>query len=96
MSHPEGGKGSYFHPKHTFDQAYQFINHREISFRSTTGEKLTAKLGKAKDGVTQTIVFTGEKSRHGNVCSACWGYRSNCYTTRIGQCAEALDRYMGK
>ncbi len=94
MPHPDGGQGNYFHPIHTFAQAYQYVEHGDISFSSTTGEQLIARRGKTKDGSTPTIVFFGENSKHGNVCPACWGYRSNCSGTRIGQCTEALDRNM--
>ena len=92
MPHPNGGRGNYFNPKHTFDEAYHFVGNRAFTFFSTTGEKITATRGTTKDGNTDTIVFDGVKSRHGNVCHACWGYRSNCSRTRIGQCTETLDK----
>jgi hypothetical protein len=94
MSHPRGGRGSYFNPTHSFEQICQYIGHGIVTFASTTGELIRAGQGKTKDGITPTIVFIGEKSRHGNVCHACWGYRCNCSGTRIGQCTEALDRHM--
>ncbi len=94
MPHPDGGQGNYFSPVHTFDQAYEYIGDSSVSFTSTTGERITAWWGKARDGTTLTIVFEGENSRHGNVCHACWGYRNNCSQTRIGQCTEALDKHM--
>ena len=91
MPHPDGGHGNYFNPVHTFDQAYAYVGGGNVSFTSTTGERITARRGMARDGVTPTLVFEGENCVHGNVCHACWGYRSNCSRTRIGQCVEALD-----
>lgn len=94
MPHPDGGQGNYFNPVHTFDQAYEYVDDGSVSFTSTTGERINARRGKARDRITLTIVFEGENNIHGNVCHACWGYRSNCSQARIGQCAEALDRHM--
>lgn len=94
MSHPRGGRGNYFNPAHTFERIYELIGDGTLNFTSTTGEPLRASRGTTKDGSTPTIVFMGTKSRHGNVCRACWGFRCNCSGTRIGQCAEALDRYL--
>jgi hypothetical protein len=94
MAHPDGGHGNYFNPTHSFEQAYAFVGKGGVVFRSTTNEEITARQGLAGDGMTPTIAFQGEKSRHGNVCPACWGYRGNCSETRIGQCTEALDKYM--
>lgn len=94
MSHPLGGQGNYFSPVHTFEQAYEYVGPGSVTFNSTTGERISAKRGRTKDDRTTTIVFEGENSRHGNVCHACWGYRSNCSGTRIGQCTEALDKHM--
>jgi len=91
MSHPNGGKGNQFVTRHTFDQAYAHVGSRGIIFKSTTGEQISANQGVAQDKVTKTIVFIGQKSRHGSVCSTCWGYRSDCNQSRIGQCSEALD-----
>lgn len=91
MPHPIGGYGNNFNPGHSFDQAYTFVGQGGVEFTSTTGETINAHQGMAQDGVTRTIVFIGENSRHGNVCPACWGYRRNCSQTRIGQCTEALD-----
>jgi hypothetical protein len=92
MAHPDGGQGNYFHPNHTFDQVVAYVGEVEVPFISTTGEKIIAIRGIAQDGITPTIVFKEEKSKHGNVCQQCWGYRRNCNGTRIGQCNEALDR----
>ena len=94
MSHPHGGRGNYFRPIHTFQQAREYVSHGTVTFISTTGERISAKLGKVKDVTIPAIVFEGENSRHGNVCCECWGYRMNCSGTRIGQCTEALDRHM--
>ncbi|OQB73599.1 MAG: hypothetical protein BWX92_03306 [Deltaproteobacteria bacterium ADurb.Bin135] len=94
MAHPKGGQGNTFHTKHTFDQAYNHVGHNGKSFDSTTGKKITAKQSIAADNKTQTIVFkgeTGKKSIHGNVCEKCWGYRSSCCKSWIGQCVEGLD-----
>ena len=94
MPHPNGGYGNYFNPKLTFDEAYSFVAKGDLTFLSTTNEKITATIGLAQDRITPTIVFYGENSRHGNVCPKCWGYRSNCSRTRIGQCTEALDKFI--
>lgn len=94
MAHPNGGHGNTFHTKHTFDQAYNHVG-RGVTFDSTTGKKITATQSVARDKKTRTIKFKGEtdkKSIHGYVCEACWGYRSSCGKSRIGQCAEALDK----
>lgn len=92
MAHPDGGHGNFFQTRHTFNQALAYVGNGKITFQSTTGENIIATRGMAQDGVTPTIVFEGENNRHGNVCHACWGYRSNCSKTRIGQCTEALDQ----
>lgn len=94
MGHPNGGRGNYFNPVHSFEEAYLFVGESGYTFWSTTQETLKATWGIAEDGVTPTIVFVGERSRHGNVCHACWGFRENCSGTRIGQCTEALDDSM--
>ena len=94
MSHPSGGYGRNFKPVHTFDQAYVYVGEGKVTFTSTTGERMTVRRGMTKDGKTPTLVFTGQNSQHGNVCHACWGYRSNCTETRIGHCTEALDRHI--
>jgi hypothetical protein len=91
MAHPNGGKGNRFSPKHSFAQASAFVGTKGVTFRSTTGEQIYAQRGMARDGVTPTIVFNGERTRHGSVCRACWGFRVDCNQSRIGQCAEALD-----
>jgi hypothetical protein len=90
MGHPSGGKGGTFKASNSFHKAYEFIGLNGITFTSTTGECIHAKRGKTSSGDI-TIVFFGEKVRHGNVCEKCWGYRNNCSGTHIGQCAEALD-----
>jgi hypothetical protein len=93
MAHPIGGKGNTFSTKHTFNQIYSHLGSRGVNFNSTTGEQILAKQGIAKDKVTKTTVYIGERSRHGSVCEACWGYRIDCNQSRIGQCSEALDQY---
>ncbi|ADO00782.1 hypothetical protein Gbem_4079 [Citrifermentans bemidjiense Bem] len=95
MGHPTGGQGNQFTTAQTFDQAYEFIRSKP-NFNSTTGKPIIARVGKSKDGRTRTIVFQGENSVHGSVCSECWGYRSNCSGTHIGQCTEALDIHMSR
>lgn len=94
MPHPKGGHGNYFRTFHTFGQAFAFVGKGNISFESTTGERIIAKQGMAQDRITPTIVFKGENVIHGNVCHACWGYRSNCLKTQISQCTETLDRFI--
>ena len=94
MPHPEGGYGNFFNPKHSFGEAFAFVSKGDVEFLSTTKEKIIATTGFAQDKITRTIVFQGENSKHGNVCQACWGYRSSCSETRIGQCTEALDKFM--
>ncbi len=94
MPHPKGGHGNFFNPKHTFGEAFALVSRGDVVFLSTTKEKIVATTGLAQDRLTPTIVFDGENSRHGNVCIECWGYRSNCSRTRIGQCTEALDEFM--
>jgi hypothetical protein len=91
MAHPDGGHGNRFCPKHSFTKAYAFVGTAGVRFRSTTGEHIYARQGLARDGVTPTIVFIGERNRHGSACKACWGFRVDCNQSRIGQCAEALD-----
>jgi hypothetical protein len=62
-----------------------------VGFRSTTGEEINAIQGFTKDGKTPTIVFMGERHRHGSACRECWGFRKDCSGSFIGQCSEALD-----
>jgi hypothetical protein len=90
MAHPGGGSGSTFSTTHSFAQARAFVA-KGRTFRSTTGERIKATQSLAKDGLTPTIVFTGERTRHGSVCWACWGFREDCNGSWIGQCAQALD-----
>jgi hypothetical protein len=91
MAHPNGGQGNRFPTRHTFEQAYALIGNG-LHFRSTTNENISATRGMAGNGVTLTIVFSGERSRHGNVCRKCWGFRDACTRSHIGQCVEALDQ----
>jgi hypothetical protein len=91
MPHPNGGQGNTFPMNHTFDEAFAFVGTGGWQFSSTTGEAISARLALADDCVTEIISFHGERSYHGNVCSACWGFRMNCSGKRIGQCVEALD-----
>lgn len=94
MAHPNGGLGNTFKTRHTFAEAYAFVGTNVPRFHSTTGEEITAEQGLAGDGITDTIVFVGERNRHGSVCEACWGFRQACTQTRIGHCVEALDSFM--
>lgn len=91
MAHPARGSGSTFAAKHSFAKAYEFVGSTGAKFSSTTGKKIDAHQGMARDGITRTIVFVGEHTRHGSTCAACWGFRIDCNGSRIGQCAEALD-----
>ena len=92
MAHPHGGRGNKFTTKNSFTQVFKYVGPNGVSFKSTTGEKIFARHGKTRDGLTDTIVFMGERHRHGSACEACWGYRIDCSGSRIGQCAEALDK----
>ena len=92
MGHPNEGKGNTFSIGHSFEEVYEYIGPHGISFISTTGEKIFARRGLTRDKSTATIVFLGEKNRHGSACKACWGNRIDCTGSRIGQCAEALDQ----
>jgi hypothetical protein len=40
MAHPNGGQGNYFHPNHTFDQAFAYVGELEVPVISTTGERI--------------------------------------------------------
>ena len=91
MPHPDGGRGSFFHPKKSFEDAYNFIGLNGFIFTSTTGEKIKATRSSTKSGL-RAITFDGERSKHGNVCKACWGYIDNCSGAHIGQCSRALDK----
>jgi hypothetical protein len=91
MGHPSGGHGNAFQTKHDFEKALVYVGSNGVDFKSTTGEKIHATQSFARDGITPTITFTGKKSRHGNVCADCWGFRQNCSGTWIGQCVESLD-----
>jgi hypothetical protein len=91
MAHPAGGSGSTFETKHSFQKAYDFVGVKGATFRSTTGQRITANQGMARDGSTRTIVFVSKLGRHGSACSSCWGFRTDCNKSWIGQCAEALD-----
>lgn len=91
MAHPTGGGGTSFIPGCTFDQAYRFVSRNDhFVFISTSNHTVTAQIGKTEHG-DRAIMFPG----HGNVCSACWGYRLNCSGARIGHCVEALARQIG-
>jgi len=94
MPHPDGGRGNSFGTEHTFEEAVKYVGSQGVSFKSTTGEKIRATLGWTRDGQHRTIVFMGERSRHGNVCSECWGYTYTCSGTQIGHCVKGLDRIM--
>lgn len=92
MGHPSGGKGNTFPVDHSFDEAYEHIGAQGVSFLSTTGEQIYARRSLTRDRASKTIVFMGERNRHGSTCKACWGFRIDCSGARIGQCAEALDQ----
>ena len=92
MGHPNGGKGNPFRIGHSFDEAYEHVGPQGVSFLSTTGEQIYATRSLTRDNMAKTIVFMGERNRHGSACKACWGFRIDCSGSRIGQCAEALDQ----
>jgi viroplasmin and RNaseH domain-containing protein len=73
MGHPNGGKGNTFKTNHTYEEAYQYVRSNSVSFLSTTDERIIAKAGYTKDKTTKTIVFMGERNRHGSTCKECWG-----------------------
>lgn len=93
MSHSNGGQGNTFHVTHSFQEAFSKLEAGDFAFKSNTGENMTATTGRTREGM-DTIVFRGENVTHGNVCVACWGYRSNCCGTRVGQAVEAFDRVL--
>jgi len=90
MPHPNGGHGNRSALSHTFKQSYDSIGAGGLIFTSSTGEQITATHGLAGDRITPTIVFIGERGRHGNVCRACWGFQKNCSGTRIGHLTVPL------
>jgi hypothetical protein len=94
MPHPNRGQGNAFDVTHTFQDAFIAIGENSIQFNSTTGEQVTVTQSLAEDGVTEVLVFVGLNGRVGNVCAACWGFRKNCFGTRIGQCVEGLDMHL--
>jgi len=94
MPHPDGGSGECLNTVHTFEQAFDYVGEKEIALNLPSGEKFTAKRGMAGDGVTKTIVFFGRFSSRGNVCPACWGYRTNCNRNSNGEYAMAIDQAM--
>lgn len=92
MAHPVGGSGSRLVAEHGFAKVFEFVGTKGVTFRSTTGEAIYATRGVALDRITPTIVFMGERNRHGSACPRCWGFRIDCNQARIGQCAQALDQ----
>lgn len=91
MPHPHGSNGNPLPVAHTFAQAYAHVAGAGCAFLSTTGEAMTASQGFAGDGVTPTIVLTGQNHVHGRVCAACWGYMTSCTGERVGQAVAPLD-----
>lgn len=96
MAHPQGGSGSKFNTVHTFSQAYASVGPQGITFLSTTNEQITARQGFTRGKSAATIVFRGQRNRHGSVCEACWGFRVDCNGSRIGQCAEPLEAVISR
>jgi len=90
VAHPNGGSGGRFSTKHGFSETRAFIGTEGVSFPWATEETTRATQGFARDGLKPTIVFLGEKNRHGSACPARWGFRIGCNQSRIGQCAETL------
>ena len=93
MAHPKGGSNP-FEAKHSFAQAYGHVGQDGFTFDSTTYERITARQSVARDGFTPIIVFVGERNTPGRACVACWGFRVDCNGSRIGHCAEGLDRIL--
>jgi hypothetical protein len=91
MAHPNGGKGNWLNPSHSFEDAYKFVGISGLRFFSTTGEAILARQGTTKDGSIPTIVFEGARNRHGSACKVCWGYSIDCCQSRVGHCAKKLD-----
>jgi hypothetical protein len=91
MPHPNGSQGNPLTVRHTFQQAHSHVGVNGITFTSTTGETMTATQGVAQDGVTPTIVLSGERHVAGRVCSACWGFMLSCTGERIGHAVAPLD-----
>jgi len=91
MAHQNGGQGPFFSPRHQFHEVFNYVGKDGVEFKSTTGETIFARWGKTKEGNHDTIIFLGERNRHGSACEACWGYRTDCNGSWIGQCAQALD-----
>lgn len=71
MPHPNGSRGNPLPVRHTFQQAYAHVGVDGISFHSTTAEAMTATRGVAQDGVTTTLILSGERHVAGRVCEAC-------------------------
>ena len=95
MPHSDGGQGGTFPTRHTFGQACVAVGvGNGIQFNSTTGRTTTARLGLTESG-QQAIAFYREHGEWGgNVCQDCWGFRTSCIGTRIGQWAQALDEFL--
>jgi hypothetical protein len=91
VPHPNGGQGNACAVHHTFQHVYTHIGMNGVQFTSTTGETMTATRGVAQDGITVTIILTGERHVHGRVCAACWGYMQSCTGERVGQAVAPLD-----
>lgn len=90
MSHPNGGQGNTFPITYSFRKAFEKLEAGDFAFKSNTGGNMTATRSNTAGG-HDAIVFHGENVMHGNVCSACWGYRMSCTGTRIGHAVEAFD-----
>lgn len=67
MPHPNGGKGNQIKLTHTFQDAFTAVGQNGLLFNSTTGEQITTKASVAADGITNILVFTGQKNPVGNV-----------------------------
>ena len=93
MAHGDGGQGSTFPTKHTFAQARAGIGN-VVSFKSNTGKKTTAIPGLTEDGEKAIAFYREHGGWGGNVCGDCWGFRTSCIGTRVGQWAEALDKFL--
>lgn len=57
MPHPDGGRGNDFRTFHTFEQAFAQVTKGDVSFLSTTGEKIIAKQGLIKSRINPSDNF---------------------------------------
>jgi hypothetical protein len=64
-----------------------------VAFHSSTGEPMTARATRTRDGVTPLIALVGSRgTTHGWVCRACWGCARTCSGSRVGHAVPDLAR----